>query len=217
MNRKISQQSIDYIAAHIKDYPRYKVAKAAGVSLSKMYDVIRQLGGNIQRMPSKEETLSLEQAVRRLYPTMTASEIASKMGCGKNRVLKVAKRLGVKHSEETNERILRENVRRMVKGQDTECYAKRAAKYKRKRKADIVRVMSGMKQETRMKLRLAPKKMWLAMNRLIRKYKYFRVEGEPYTLYYDSMTTRHKMERKYTDSYGISFLPYDDSDGEGEA
>lgn len=215
--RKIPQQAVEYVAAHINEHPRAKIAEEAGISISKLYEVIHQLGGNIKRAPSKEEKMALERAVRELYPSMTANEIATKMGVTKSRVLRVANRVGVKHSEETNERILQENVRRMVvNGNNPECHAKRAAKFKRKRKAEIVRVMSGMKRETRMKLRLAPKKMWLAMNRLIRRYRYFRVESEPYTLYYDSMTTRHKMERRFTERYGISFLPYEEEEREEE-
>ena len=45
MPRRLTQEQMDYIKAHINDYPRKEVAKAAGVTLHTLYKYITILGG----------------------------------------------------------------------------------------------------------------------------------------------------------------------------
>ena len=44
MPRRLTQEQMDYIKAHINDYPRKEVAKAAGVTLHTLYKYITILG-----------------------------------------------------------------------------------------------------------------------------------------------------------------------------
>ena len=49
MPRRLTKEQIDYIKVHINDYPRKKVAKAAGVTLHTLYKYITILGGTKNR------------------------------------------------------------------------------------------------------------------------------------------------------------------------
>ena len=45
--KPLTQQQVDYIRAHVNDRPRVKVARDAGVSLSTVYRIVREAGGEM--------------------------------------------------------------------------------------------------------------------------------------------------------------------------
>ena len=64
---------MDYIKAHINDYPRKEVAKAAGVTLHTLYKYITILGGTKIDNKLNNETI---RKISDMYQTMTAREIS---------------------------------------------------------------------------------------------------------------------------------------------
>ena len=46
--KHITQQQADYIRAHANDRPRVKVARDAGVSVSTLYRIVHEAGGEMR-------------------------------------------------------------------------------------------------------------------------------------------------------------------------
>lgn len=64
---------MDYIKAHINDFPRKEVAKVAGVTLHTLYKYITILGGTKIDNKLSNETI---RKISDMYQTMTAREIS---------------------------------------------------------------------------------------------------------------------------------------------
>ena len=211
---KITGEQRAYVIAHINDRPRKKVAEDAGVALSTVYRLARQYGGEMRHDLSTRRG-GIEECVRRYYPTMTAREIAVKFGYGKTRVTVWAKRLGVRHDTATEERIRRERCERLAGARRHMDYKAAAEKRRKRREYDELRVMSGLKPLTRLRLAVIRPASYKSRWYLERKYDYFTVEGEPYNLYYDSGTRRCGKEAYYTEKYGLKFIKADEDETEG--
>lgn len=150
------------------------------------------------------------EIVRRCYPVMTTREIADKYGILYGRVNKIARELGVRHSPEVRERMRAENAERVRASRSKIDFAASAAKRKRKRRYDELRIMSGLEPLTRLPVKTMPYKAYKAKWHLCRKRGYIEAEGEPYTLLYDS-ATRRMDESYYTKKYGLKFKNYETS------
>lgn len=143
----ITKEQYDYILAHINDRPRRKVAEAAGISMSTMYHIVREHGGELRYdLSTKHE--GIEDAVRTYYPTMTAAEISERFGFSRTRITAWARKLGVKHDEECNERIRKLCITKLSSGRDKIDYKAAHEEWEKKRKYDEIRRMSGMRQVT---------------------------------------------------------------------
>lgn len=145
-----------------------------------------------------------EQRVRELFPTMTASEIARATGIPKTTVIRYANKIGVRHTQETIERIRRKQVDALDRGRAQTDRRMVGAKIARIWKAERVRVMSGQPQRTRLRIKTMPKRISGAMWYLANRYNYIYENGRA-TMYYDAMTRRCKREAYYTNRYGIHF------------
>lgn len=44
----LTQEKIDYVIAHINDRPRAKVARHVGISMSSLYRIVREHGGELR-------------------------------------------------------------------------------------------------------------------------------------------------------------------------
>lgn len=209
LTQRITQAQVDYVLAHINDRPRCKVAKAAGLSITTVYRIVREHGGELHYdLSTKHE--GIEDTVRRYYPTMTAKEICGKFGYSKTRVITWAKRLGVRHTPETEERIRQENIARLSEARVNIDYKAMGERWKRKRKADELRMLSGLPQRTRFKFAKLTTQGRQTVWRMVRKRNYFQVEGEPFTLYYDGETHRTPYEARHTRKYGLRFVATED-------
>ena len=207
LTRKITQAQVDYVLAHINDRPRRKVAEAAGLSITTVYLIVREHGGELRHdLSTKRE--GIEDTVRAYYPTMTAPEICARFGYSKTRVNMWARRLGVKHSAETEERIRQENMARLVEAKKHIDYKAMGERLKRKRRYDELRVMSGLRPLTKFRMRAIQPKAYKAKWSLCRRQGYMEAEGAPYLLLYDDTTRRSKNESYYTKKYGIKFEYY---------
>ena len=206
LTQKITQAQVDYVLAHINDRPRVKVARDAGVSLDTLYRIVRDAGGELRHdLSTKRE--GIEDTVRAYYPTMTAPEICARFGYSKTRVNMWARRLGVRHSAETEQRIKTESMARLAEARAQMDYKAAHDKWRRKRRYDELRVMSGLRPLTKFRMKAMQRKAYQAKWNLCRKWGYTTADGEPYTLYYDG-TTRRMDESYYTKKYGLKFEYY---------
>lgn len=213
---RITDEQRAYIIAHINDRPRTKVAKDAGISLSAVYRIVRDVGGEMRYdLSTKRE--GIEECVRKHYPTMTAREISVMFGYSKTRVTTWAERLGVRHDDATEERIRQEKLRRLAVARLHTDRKAAAEKRMKKRKYDELRVMSGLKPLTRLKMRTIHPSAYKSRWYLEKRYGYFTVDGEPYSLYYDSETRRCRNEAYYTEKYGLKFIKADEEETEEKA
>ena len=209
LTQKITQAQVDYVLAHINDRPRTDVAEAAGICMSTMYRIVREHGGELRHDLSTKRK-GIEDTVRRYYPTMTAAEISARFGYSKTRINTWAKRLGVRHSAETDERIKAENMLRLVEAKKHIDYKAMGERWKRKRRMDELRVLSGLPQRTRFKFAKLTTQGRQTVWRMVRKHNYFQVSGEPRTLYYDGDTRRVYTEARLAKKYGLHFVAAED-------
>ena len=209
LTQRITQAQVDYVLAHINDRPRTDVAKAAGLGMSTVYRIVRENGGELRHDLSTRRE-GIEDTVRRYYPTMTAKEICGKFGYSKTRVITWAKRLGVRHTPETEERIRQENIARLSEARVNIDYKAMGERWKRKRRMDELRVLSGFPQRTRFKFAKLTTQGRQTVWRMVRKHNYFQVGGEPRTLYYDGETRRVYTEARLAKKYGLHFLAAED-------
>lgn len=205
LTQRITQAQVDYVLAHINDRPRRKVAEAAGLSITTVYRIVREHGGELRYdLSTKHE--GIEDTVRRYYPDMTASEISARFGYSKTRINTWAKRLGVRHSPETDERIKAENMLRLAEAKACIDYKAMGERLKRKRRMDELRVLSGLPQRTRLKFAILSTQGRQTVWRMVRKHNYFQMDGEPRTLYYDGETRRVHTEARLAKKYGLHFV-----------
>ncbi len=208
MKKQITSEQLEYVRLHVNDRPRVAVARAVGLSMSSLYRLVRQLGGEL-RHELCAHNVELESVVRSRYPTMTASEIGLEYGLCPSTVRKWARRLGVGHTPETLERIRRGQEANRAKGRTEEASRKRAKLWKRRRRADELRVLSGLPQKTAHRFKKMPSRCYKAIWYYVNYRGYFQVDGEPFNLYYDGQTRRTPFEERAAGKYGIRFLPAD--------
>ena len=201
--KPITQQQVDYIRAHANDRPRVKVARDAGVSVSTLYRIVHEAGGEMRYEHTRRNPEHVE-IVRRCHPVMTTREIADKYGINYGRINKIARELGVRHGPEVIERMNGERAERLNAAHSGIDYAAAAAKRKRRKHYDELRVMSGLKPLTKLRLKAMPTKAYKAKWHLCRRYGYTEAVGEPYLLFYDASTQRMN-ESYYTEKYGLKF------------
>lgn len=146
---------MDYIKAHINDYPRKEVAKAAGVTLHTLYKYITILGGTKIDNKLNNETI---RKISDMYQTMTAREISEVTNIPQSTILGQVSKLGLKHDIETINRIRKERNKSLRSYWNKEKYASKGRKLHMQYKMDELRVLSGKPQETRLRIRkLSPK------------------------------------------------------------
>lgn len=206
---KIPKEIEAYVIAHINDRPRTKVAKDCGICISSLYSIVRKYNGELRYGLSRKHD-NIEDIIRKMWPTMTAKEIAEKTGISKSVIIRWRKRLGVEHTPETMLRISakRANILDAARN-DKACQAKRTSTLKHVRRMEEIRFMSGMKQKTRLRIKVLPDKVYNALWNLEKKYNYF-FETNAAVAYYDSLTNRNPNEAYYTKKYGIRFVEADD-------
>lgn len=203
MPRKLTQEQMDYIKAHINDYPRKEVAKAVGVTAHTLYKYITILGGTkIDNRLSKEAIRKISD----MYRTNTAREISELLDIPISTILRQVSKFGLEHDEETKIRIRKERNKSLRNYWNKEKYASKGRKLHMQYKMDELRVMSGKPQETRLRIRKLSPKALNAKMYLRKSCNYFYSDGEPFVLCYDSETKRHPKEEYYTRKFGFKFV-----------
>lgn len=203
MPRSLTQEQLSYLKEHVNDKPRKEVAKKAGVTLHTLYKYIRLFNGNIGSGIDYDE---LRASIRKLYVTMTASEIAKKLGLTTSQVQWQATQMELQHDKETCKRINAKRRKSLDKYWNKENYAKKGKMMRVRYKIENLRVLSGLPQTTNLRLRNLSPQALNAKKYLRKKYNYFYSDGEPFVLCYDNQTRRCKKERHYTDKFGFQFV-----------
>ena len=205
----LTQEKIDYVIAHINDRPRTKVARHVGISMSSLYRIVREHGGELRYdlMRSNPENIEL---VKKYYPTMTGGEMQAKFGILKGSAEKIAHRLGIKHTDETMARIRQKFRNNITNNRYKIDYAKSSKKAQIKRRIDQFRVWEGKPQLTKFTIARTSAKVRRTKWYLIKRYAYIETT-EPYTLMYDKDTHRIN-ERYYIDKYKLKFIADENND-----
>lgn len=163
----------------------------------------------------KEEYAKRVEIVRRLYPTMTGGEIARKYGWASNKANEIARKIGVKHSPETEARIFAERIKRLREGgARKEVQERRRLRWKRAYRLEELRILSGEPRQTKFNFPKLPVKVYASKYYLVNTHHYIPDENDLYALYYDENTNR-RLNRKsrngneeyYSKKYGFKFLP----------
>mgnify|MGYP006928588624 FL=1 len=160
-------------------------------------------------MPWQSKVPGLTEKVLELYPTMSSREIHDVTGFALSSIIRCARKNNLKHTEEAQARIGAYVRERRQDGQRRRDYSKLSKKVSNTRTMEAWRVRSGLKKETKYKVRITPKRVQCAMYHLSRKYDYFYETVDDTTLYYDSRTKRAN-EQYYVDKYGIKFEQADE-------
>lgn len=190
-----SQRS--YILAHLNDRPRTEVARKAGVSVSAVYRLVRENGGELlhERAVRNPQWVAI---IREHYPHMAGHEIERRFGISPNRANKIAQDLGIKHSPETEARLQREAKERLRINRSKVDHKAKAAKWAARRRLDQFRVWEGKPQQTNFRFATMTSKAYKCKHYLMRTYGYLGCEGEPYTLLYNSKTKRRPYDGRKT-------------------
>lgn len=203
MPRRLREEQIEYIKAHINDFPRNEVAKKAGVTVQTLHRYINLYGTKKKFHKLNKETIA---RIGDLYITMTAKEISEKMDIPKTTIQCLVSKHGFKHNEETLARISRERRISLDKYWNEEKYAEKGKRMHLMYKMDEIRVMSGLPQKTRLRMKKLTSRALNAKMYLRKKYNYFYSKGEPFVLCFDGETKRSKKEQYYTDEFGFQFI-----------
>ena len=202
---RITRWQRDYIIAHANDRPRTAVARAAGVSMTTVYSLVRKHGGELRHELATRRP-DAEDIVRRLYPVMATAEIAAKYGFRHNLVNKIAQELGVTHGPEVLRRMNEERNARLAAARATTDRKEAQRKRRVTRRMDELRFLSGQPQRTRFTFAALPKRIYKAKWHLCHNHGYAADGSDIYTLRYGNGTRRVR-EAHYEKRYGLTFKP----------
>lgn len=203
VSKKTSKQIEDYVIAHVNDRPRANVARHCGICMSTLYRIIRQHNGEM-RYELANKHPGIEDTIRKLWPIMSASEIAKATGISKSVVICWKNKLGVEHTSETKARLKEQRNEKFRLAKLTTDRSKMTEAWKHTRRMDEWRVMGGMKQKTKFRISVIPQRICRVLWYLGKRYNYF-YESNMAVAYFDSQTTRAKNEDYFTKKYGIRF------------
>lgn len=142
--------------------------------------------------------------VMECYPTMSGAEIEKAFGIKRGTAQKIASRLGIVHTKETEERLMAERIHRLKSAKIDR--VKLGKTRRAKRRMDEFRIWNGQERQTNYLFPEIPRRTYMAMYRLVRTYGYEYVESDPYSLKIVETTRRCKKEDYFTGKYGIQFL-----------
>lgn len=199
----ITTEQRKYIVAHINDRPRTAVARAAGVSMSAMYRIVRECGGSMLYERTRRNPWHVE-LVKKYYPTMTGSEMQTKFGISKKLFERIARELKLKHTPETLQRIEGKKKRIWMDCLVNINFGKLGRKRSALYKMEYYRKWEGKPQKTKLRLAETSYKVYKAKWNLIKRHGYVETT-DAYTLMYDK-GTRRMNEKYYTEKYGLKFI-----------
>lgn len=149
--------------------------------------------------------------VRRLWRDYTGREIQAMTGMHRSAADKIARKLGLKHSPETMQRIKAKQCKGLRRTyHDPEAQRRKTAKWKAVRRLDEMRVLACEPQRTRFRLDREAKGAKSIRYLLLHRYNYFTADGDKHTFYYDVDTRRTPCEAQHAHKYGFRFLSADD-------
>ena len=202
---ELTEEQKLYIKEHPKESPS-SIARKLGVYRQYVYYWLHRFHGKEFIAAKNEDMCERRKIVLEMYPLHSGNEIAKILGVTREAVNSMARRLGVKHTEETSRRLMRKFIEGSMQ---PDVKGKRTEKIRNIIAMERLRVASGKKQLTRRKVIRQPNRSMCARRYLISKYNYFYDQEicEPLTIFYDEETKRLPPEREqyYTDTYHLRF------------
>lgn len=194
---------------YIKEHPKesaYAMAKMFGCSEQTVYYWLHKYHGDAFLEVKKAETERKHKVVRELYPTHSATEVGKILGITRSAVNNMAKRLGVRHTEEAARRMQQENLTKM---HQPSVVAKRLKNLKMLIEAESRRAELGLPLKTKRKFSTISGRQVCSRSYLVRQYNYIydKSLGKFLTIFYDEETKRLPLEREryYSEKYGFQF------------
>lgn len=212
--KQISEDAIKYVVEHINDRPRTSVAVSAGISITSLYKIVRKYNGEINHRLSKPQD-DIAKKISGLYINHTGRECAEILDIDKSTVARWAQKLGLSHNEETTQRIIKQRNDTLAKCRKNIDFAERARTWKRRRKMDELRVLSGQEQKTHFRIKFIPRRLYQAMYYLSKKYGYTVVNSRNCEMMRPSDWGEEKyylVERHFRTKHKIYFFDYVDEE-----
>lgn len=205
MRKALSLDQKQYIKEHPKE-SAFAMAKKFGCSEQTVYYWLHKYHGDSFLEVKIAEKEYKHKVVRELYPTHSATEVAKILGIGKSAVNNMARRLGVRHTEEAMRRIQQENLAKIHQPNVVE---KRTKSLKKLIEAENRRAELGLPLKTKRKFSSISGRQVCSRSYLVRQYNYIydKSLGKFLTIFYDSETKRLPIEREqhYSEKYGFQF------------
>lgn len=218
MGKKIDESIVRYVIEHINDRPRIAVAKTVGISMATMYKIVHSNNGEINYERSKVRNDIIER-MKDLYPTHSGAECAKILGVCKSTAMRWVHKLGLSHNPETEQRIENQRKETLDKCRKNIDLAKRARTWKRRRKMDEIRVLSGQEQKTKFKIKFLPRRLYYAMYYLSKKYGYTIINDRNCEMMRPPDWGEEKyffVERHFSEKHKITFYDYVDEEGDSD-
>lgn len=109
MNKALSLEQKQYIKEHPTE-SAFTMARKFGCTENAVYYWLRMYYGDTFLDMKKEDRKYKIELIRKLYPTTSAADIGVKLGLTRAAVCHIAKRIGVKHTEETIKMLHKKNA-----------------------------------------------------------------------------------------------------------
>lgn len=205
MRKVLTEEQKQYIKEHPKE-SAFAMAKKFCCSEQSVYYWLHVYHGDSFLKVKIEEKEHKHKVVREMYPTHSATDIAKLLGITRSAVNNMAKRLGVRHTEETQRKLAEKSIKATNR---PEIQEKRIASLRETIRKEQLRVCYGLPQKTKRKFSFTSNRRLCARNYLVRKYNYFydKEAGSLVTIFYDRETKRLSpdKEKYYSDKYGLLF------------
>lgn len=202
--RRITQQQIDEVLSLGGKLPHRQIAERVHISSC---SVSRILSGKITKEAPLCRSSRLKPVIIQNYPDMLPHELEEKFGVPQSTIRQWAIDLNLKHTPETIAR--RRSVYKNLKTDHLhtpEVISRRSAKRRKTVLMEKFRIMSGMRQQTKLVISMLPRKTSSSIRHLVSRYSYFRSETDSLALHYDEQTRRTSREEYFSRRYGIKFI-----------
>ena len=206
---QLTVQMVKYVKRTYKKKNFTHMRKYLGLSV----DAFRRLA-RIAGVDPKSRSETLRKIVERYAPYMTFKEMAEKFGYCESNWAHLARKMGIKSSEEKKKRTKERRRNAINELKKREGYWKEFSEMMRKKwRMEYFRVRSGMPQQTNLYLRQVGRGAYSIIYKYIRDRGYIQDENDFKTLYYDNNTKRSNVEKKMAEKYKLKILPISEKKG----
>ena len=206
---RITQEQRQFIIDHINDRPRRKIIEQAQVSPATFYQIVKENGGQIDHSLSTRNR-DLEKFIIENFARMSTTEIMQHTGALRSRINRIAKEHNLKHDPDVQARLDHAQRVNLDKARKKRNLSKQGEKRSMLFRMEELRVMSGQKQLTRLRISRMPVRHRQAAWHLRNKYNYIWDIDDPWNIYYDKETHRVRTEDLYRRKYKFNILPADE-------
>ena len=203
----LDKKSVEYIVQNMDTMPRSHIMKHLGISSNTLYRYIWKYGGSRSGWKNWRNP-ELDKKVIELYADHTNPEIAKMTGATIHQICRIRAKYKLRKSAELREELKKKSLDMC---HSIEVQERAFTKIRKMRKADEMRMNSGEQPIYNWKHRkMHSKAAYMAAWYQCKENNYFRNDEEPYTLYYDSETTRSNKEKYFANKYGLKFEQADE-------